>query len=40
MIENQQTVEDDEPTSYTEAVKDVNSSEWHKAMESEIGLMH
>ena len=40
VIENQQTVEDDEPTSYTEAVKDVNSSEWLQAMESEIDVMH
>ena len=40
VIENQQTIEDEEPTSYIEAVKDVDSSEWHKAIESEIYLMH
>jgi hypothetical protein len=40
VIENQQTVEDDEPSNYEEAVKDVDSSKWLEAMESEIDSMH
>ena len=40
VIENQQTVEDDEPSNYEEAVKDVDSSKWLSAMDSEIDSMH
>ncbi|XP_061356919.1 uncharacterized protein LOC133301307 [Gastrolobium bilobum] len=40
VIENQQTIKDDEPCNYEETIKDVDSSKWLEAMRSEIDSMH